>query len=191
MIYIFYNETWGTVCDDSFDNIDAQVACRQLGYNNGIFAGSTTKSVEKQMWLDNVDCSGDENKLADCTHSGWGVEDCFRGEHVKIKCNNNTEGDVRLSSGKLEILHNNEWGTVCSDNFDKIEAQVACNQLGYSYGSVLEKTVATSTLRIWLSELRCNGGETKLSDCSHTDWGKHTCSHGNIVGIRCFEGNGV
>ena len=54
-----------------------------------------------------------------------------------------TNGELRLNGagssstqGRVELCHNDQWGTVCDDSWDSNDAQVACKQLKYSsYGN--------------------------------------------------------
>lgn len=49
------------------------------------------------------------------------------------------EVQVRLAGtalnyfGRLEVLYNGVWGSVCGDNWNKKNAEVVCKQLGYPY----------------------------------------------------------
>lgn len=47
---------------------------------------------------------------------------------TKIRLSNG----IRPTEGRLEVFHNNAWGTVCSDNFDTIDAATICKILGYN-----------------------------------------------------------
>ena len=40
------------------------------------------------------------------------------------------------NAGRLEINFNGVWGTVCDDDFDNRDAQVACSMLGFGSVSI-------------------------------------------------------
>ncbi|XP_051998408.1 macrophage receptor MARCO-like [Xyrauchen texanus] len=82
---VFYQDTWGTVCDDSFDTVDATVVCKMLGYqrSNQVF---TATSGNGRIWLDEVRCTGKEKSIFDCPHSGMGVNNCNHTEDVGVSC---------------------------------------------------------------------------------------------------------
>ena len=90
-IEVYYSGEWGTVCDDSFDYEDAQVACRNLGFGAPIsYDDNSGGAGSGRIWLDNLACSGSELSLGQCSHRGWGSHNCGHSEDVSITCREGT-----------------------------------------------------------------------------------------------------
>ena len=97
-VEVYYNNRWGTVCDDGWDNTDADVVCRQLGFGSSgtaiVSAGFGQGSGS--IWLDSVTCTGNESILAMCGHLGVGVtRSCFHSEDAGVRCSG-TQGIIQV-----------------------------------------------------------------------------------------------
>ena len=47
---------------------------------------------------------------------------------------NNTEPCIGCNEGTVVVCYNNNYGTVCDDFWDELDARVVCNQLEFTNG---------------------------------------------------------
>ena len=88
-VEVNYNGEWGTVCDDGWDDTDAGVVCRQLGFgSSGTAIGSAGFGQGSgPIWLDNIACMGNESTLASCGHLGINItRNCSHDEDAGVRC---------------------------------------------------------------------------------------------------------
>ena len=105
---------------------------------------------------------------------------------------------TRKDKGRVEMLWNGEWGTVCDDHWDSFDGHVACRQMGHAAG---QRAFTDSTfngqsrgVETFLDDLRCNGDEATLADCPRVSGsdavGTHNCNrrdvHTEDAGVGCL-----
>ncbi|XP_062293821.1 deleted in malignant brain tumors 1 protein-like [Scomber scombrus] len=290
-VEVYHEGQWGTVCDDKWGMQEAAVACREM--NCGVPLSVKYKAFfgrgQDQVWMDDVECTGNEKSLAECPHRGFGEHDCDHHEDAGIICSetirlsngtdrcsgslqvfhdsqwgricdnnwsqkdtamvcrelacgdpkktreipefgNNSElkgytstcsGNVssinqctldinqgrcrgvsiacqgnpplRLAngtdrcSGRVEILHDGQWGTVCDDEWDIRDAQVVCRAMdcGTAQTSKPSAFFGMGAGPIWLDDVGCIGNETSLLHCRRPSFGENNCGHGEDAGVMC------
>uniref|UniRef100_A0A667ZYE8 Neurotrypsin n=1 Tax=Myripristis murdjan TaxID=586833 RepID=A0A667ZYE8_9TELE len=164
-VEVFHAGRWGSVCDDQWDDRDAEVVCRQLGFGGVAKAWSWAHFGQGSgpILLDAVKCTGNELFLDQCPHGDWEQHNCDHMEDAGVSCSPYTDGVVRLVGG------DRPW----EGNLLQRKSIFLHGTFGEGVGLIL------------LDDVHCDGSETSLLDCRHGIWGRTDCSHGEDVGVRC------
>ena len=149
---------FGPVCDDYWDSVDAEVVCRQLGYDWG---EKTMESYFGEVpWdfaMDEVACNGSEAHLQDCSYRDY--DNCRADEGAGAFCYYGSpttptttpsvptttnsypadyvelRGGTDNSSGNVfAVNHNGYFGPVCDDErWSATSALVVCRYIPCSF----------------------------------------------------------
>ncbi|XP_078101049.1 uromodulin-like isoform X2 [Sander vitreus] len=124
-------------------------------------------------------------------------EICLSDDKINWRCGQPAPKPLRLRlvngntpcNGRVEILHDNQWGTVCDDNWDINDAKVVCRQLrcGPVQSATSSAYFGQGTGPIWMDQVSCTGSESLLSECGHRGFGTHSCNHGEDAGVICSD----
>ncbi|NXK84090.1 DMBT1 protein, partial [Amazona guildingii] len=146
-------------------------------------------------------CAGTEAALSECRSKGWGTHGCEHGEDASVICSDidpRSSEALRLvngphrCAGRVEVFHSRQWGTICDDGWDLLDAAVVCRQLGC--GTALSAPglsgFGQGSGPIWLDGVRCVGTEATITECPGKPWGQHACNHVEDASVVC-AGSGI
>ncbi|XP_063330561.1 lysyl oxidase homolog 2A isoform X1 [Pelmatolapia mariae] len=168
---------------------------------------------KKNYWGFSINCTGNEADLSDCKLGREiekkGNSTCGKGMPVVVSCVPGRvfapsvsigfrkayrveqplvrlRGGAMIGEGRVEVLKNGEWGTVCDDNWNIRAATVVCRELGF--GSAKEALTGARMGQgigpVHMNEVECSGFEKSLTEC-YFNPNSLGCSHEEDAAVKC------
>ncbi|KAL3059003.1 hypothetical protein OYC64_011023 [Pagothenia borchgrevinki] len=171
------------------------------------------KRRKKNYWGSSVNCTGNESDLSECNMGRdivlKGNSTCEKGMPVVVSCVPGRafapsvsagyrkayrveqplvrlRGGALIGEGRVEVLKNGVWGTVCDDNWNIRAATVVCRELGF--GSAKEALTGArlgqGSGSVHMNEVECSGFEKSLTEC-YFNREALGCNHEEDAAVRC------
>uniref|UniRef100_A0A3B3DX58 SRCR domain-containing protein n=1 Tax=Oryzias melastigma TaxID=30732 RepID=A0A3B3DX58_ORYME len=156
------NNSWSIVCEDDFDQQDAEVVCRELDCGAPSFLqGALYGETEAPEWSRDFLCEGHESALLHCKSSSSSQKFCSSGKAVELTCSVSFRlvGTTSRCAGVLEVFYSKEWRPLnvfnSEENWNHEAATAVCSQLDCG-SSVFQEVTDNSTERyVWRIDPSC------------------------------------
>nr|XP_048314180.1 T-cell differentiation antigen CD6 isoform X6 [Myodes glareolus] len=181
---------WGTVCDDTWDQEDANVVCKQLkcGWAVQALAGLHFTPGQGPIHRDQVNCSGTENYLWDCPGLP-GDQYCGHKEDAGVVCSEHQSwrltGGIDSCEGQVEVYFRGVWSTVCDSEWYPSEAKVLCQSLGC--GSEVDRPRGLPHSLEGRMYYSCKGEEPTLNNCFWRFNNSYLCRQSLAARVVCSD----
>ncbi|XP_078711632.1 lysyl oxidase homolog 4 isoform X3 [Lampetra fluviatilis] len=175
---------------------------------------SHLKKRTHSYWMRDVNCTGNEvhlatcrfrtvpvrNNVTGCRDGGPAVVSCVPGPGYAHSHNSGfrkayrseqplvrLKGGAQMGEGRVEVLKNGEWGTVCDERWNLVASSVVCRELGFGAAqeAVPGARFGQGTGPVHMTQVVCKGAEKSLTDCKFSEVGGNSCSHREDAAVRC------
>ncbi|XP_045873805.1 T-cell differentiation antigen CD6 isoform X2 [Meles meles] len=204
-VEVWLELSWEPVCGALWDSLASEAVCLALG------CGGAWETTQPTLpFLEKLPGPGVGNSSAApnstlalapavlCRSPDWKL--CKVVEHAcnssgmpaKVTCAENRAlrlvGGSSRCAGRVEMLEQGQWGSVCDDTWDLEDSHVVCRQLncGWAIQAVPGLHFAPGQGPIHRDQVNCSGEETYLWDCPGLP-GDGYCGHKEDAGVVCSE----
>uniref|UniRef100_A0A3B4AZ11 SRCR domain-containing protein n=1 Tax=Periophthalmus magnuspinnatus TaxID=409849 RepID=A0A3B4AZ11_9GOBI len=187
-VEVFHDGQWGTVCDDMWDIHEAEVVCRAMdcGSAQMVTFSAFFGQGDGNIWLDDLNCLGNESSLVHCQHPSFGENNCGHGEDAGVICSENirlTNGTDQCS-GQVEIYHNEMWSAAVNVNWGMNEGTVICREM--NCGDALSVSASGSRNELLGGvKVSCSGRESAVTECTLRQYTRTGSGHLGQASVVC------